>query len=52
MDTSKMSKKELLDKCKKQEITGCSSKNKSQLIPKTIYKTFLLKNLKRFCKIR
>ena len=32
MDTSKMSKLELLDKCKELSITMCSSKNKSQLI--------------------
>jgi DNA (cytosine-5)-methyltransferase 1 len=32
MDTSKMSKLELLEKCKELGITKCSSKNKSQLI--------------------
>lgn len=32
MDTSKMSKLELLEKCKEISITMCSSKNKSQLI--------------------
>ena len=32
MNTSKMSKLELLDKCKELGITKCSSKNKSQLI--------------------
>ena len=32
MDTSKMSKIELLEKCKELGITKCSSKNKSQLI--------------------
>jgi len=32
MDTSKMSKLELSEKCKELEITKCSSKNKSQLI--------------------
>ena len=32
MDTSKMSKLELLEKCKELEITKCNSKNKSQLI--------------------
>ena len=32
MDTSKMSKLDLLDKCKELGITRCISKNKSQLI--------------------
>lgn len=32
MDTSKMSKLELLEKCKELGITKCSSKNKSQLL--------------------
>jgi hypothetical protein len=32
MDTSKMSKPELLEKCKELGITKCNSKNKSQLI--------------------
>ena len=32
MNTSKMSKSELLEKCKDLGITKCSSKNKSQLI--------------------
>ena len=32
MDISKMSKKELLEKCKELDIRRCSSKNKSQLI--------------------
>jgi Na+-transporting NADH:ubiquinone oxidoreductase subunit NqrC len=32
MDTSKMNKLELLEKCKELGITKCSSKNKSQLI--------------------
>jgi DNA (cytosine-5)-methyltransferase 1 len=32
MDTSKMSKHELLEKCKELGITKCNSKNKSQLI--------------------
>ena len=32
MDTSKMSKLELLEKCKEFGITKCSSKNKSQLM--------------------
>lgn len=31
MDISKMSKKELLEKCKELDIRRCSSKNKSQL---------------------
>ena len=32
MDISKMSKIELLEKCKELGITKCSSKNKTQLI--------------------
>lgn len=32
MDTSKMSKINLLEKCREMDIMGCISKNKSQLI--------------------
>ena len=44
MDTSKMSKNELLGMCKELGITKCSSKNKSQLIQliQTLFQTFRL----------
>ena len=44
MNTSKMSKLELLEKCKNLGITKCSSKNKSQLIQLINEKINLLNN--------
>jgi DNA (cytosine-5)-methyltransferase 1 len=44
MDISKMSKTELLEKCKEQGITRCSSKNKSQLVELIHSKTKVTNN--------
>ena len=48
MDTSKMSKLELLEKCKELGITKCSSKNKSQLI-ELIHSKQLTPNISNIC---